>query len=106
MTYLFGSSGAASPTESTLTYSATLSWNLTTDPATRVTLTGNTTITLSGGSNGGRYRLAVMQDATGGRTVTLAGCTVIGSPLWNTNASGINVITVEVVNGTRYVAVA
>lgn len=94
------------PPETTLTYAASLTWNLDTNPVSYVVLTGNITITLSGGNSGQAYRLALQQDATGGRTVALSGETTLGYPTWATAANGINIMTVEIVNGTRYVAVA
>lgn len=94
------------PAETTLTFSTTLAWALDTNPVAIVTLTGNTTITLSAGQSGRCYRLAVIQDATGSRTVTLAGCTTLGTPVWSTAANSINLISVDVANSTRYVVVS
>lgn len=94
------------PAETTLTYAAALTWTVDTNPVATVTLTGNLALTLAGGVNGQTYRLAIRQDGTGSRTVSLAGCTVLGSPTWATAANGINILTVEMSAGTRYVAVA
>lgn len=58
----------------TRTTSGTTTGSVTVDFSTfnhrRVTLTGNTTLTLSGGVAGGVYTLEVLQDATGSRTLT------------------------------------
>lgn len=94
-----------SPAEATLTFSATLAWVMDTNPVGIVTLTNNTTITASTGQNGHSYRLAVKQDATGGRTVTLSGVTLLGAAVWNTAANAVNVITVDMVGGTRYAGI-
>ena len=61
-------------------------------------LTGNTTITLSCPGTGS-YQLVLVQDATGGRTVTWGGGTVlyVGSataPAINTAANGYTVVTI------------
>jgi hypothetical protein len=95
------------PTETTLTFSTSLSWALDTNPVASVTLTGGpTTITLSAGQAGRTYRLAAIQDGAGNRAVTLAGCTVLGSPVWATAAGGTNLISVDVVGSTRFVVVS
>lgn len=39
-------------------------------PNQKLTLTGNAVLTISGAANGGTYLLKLVQDATGGRTVT------------------------------------
>ena len=94
------------PTETALTFSTSLAWNMATNPVAYVVLTGNTTITVSGGTSGQSYRIGLIQDATGNRTIALSGCTILGNPLWATAASGVNIVTIEVVNGTSYAAVA
>lgn len=94
-----------SPNEATLTFSTTLAWNLDTSPVAYVVLTNNTTITLSNGQNGRSYRLAVKQDATGGRTVTLSGATLLGAAVWSTAANAVNIISVDMVNGTRFAGI-
>lgn len=94
------------PPETTLTFASSLAWNMDTDPTAYVVVTGTVTITLSNGANGQSYRIAIKQDGTGGRAITLAGCTALGTPTWATAANGMNLVTVHVVNGTRYVAVA
>jgi hypothetical protein len=93
------------PSEATLTYSSSLSWNVSTNPVAKVTLTGNVTITVSGGEAGVSYRLAVIQDGTGSRTVTLSGVTVLGTAVWATAAGAVNILTIDDVGGTRYATV-
>jgi len=93
------------PDEAVLSYAASLAWDLLASPIARVTLAGDATITLANGENGLGYRLVVKQDATGNRAVTLAGCTVLGTATWQTAAGAVNIITVDVSNGTRYVTV-
>jgi hypothetical protein len=69
------------PTLSTLTYGATTIWNYATQGTeAKVTLTGNTTLSLTNLPAGVAYlTLEVVQDATGSRTLTLpAGTKVIG----------------------------
>jgi hypothetical protein len=92
--------------ETALTFAATMTWNVTTNPICYVILTANTTITVSGGVAGQNYRLGLIQNATGGYTVTLAGCTILGSPLWATAANGVNIVTIDRMNGVSYAAVA
>ncbi len=61
---------ADTPTETTLTFGATIAWNVTTDPTTQLALTGNCEIDASGVQNGATYKITLTQDATGGRVVT------------------------------------
>ena len=93
------------PSETALTFASSLAWALDTNPIATVTLTGNVTITASAGQNGHIYRLAVKQDATGGRAVTLAGVTLLGAAVWNTAANATNLLTIDVSAGTRYAGV-
>jgi hypothetical protein len=57
----------------TITYAATININLTTitTPVARITLTGPATINFTGGSDGQKLTLELLQDGTGGRVVTL-----------------------------------
>jgi hypothetical protein len=64
------------PYVETVTYGATTTVTLTGKPdgaIFRVTLTGNATVELSGGSDGQRFILELIQDGTGSRLVTLSG---------------------------------
>lgn len=65
------SSGGSGVT--TITYAATININLTTisTPVARITLTGPCTINFTGGSDGQKLTLELLQDGTGGRVVTL-----------------------------------
>lgn len=96
---------SSAPPETTLTYASSLSWNMDTNPVAKVTLTGNVTITVSGGVAGGNYRLMVFQDGTGSRAVTLSGVTLIGTPIWATAANGVNIIAIDYSGSTRYAVV-
>jgi hypothetical protein len=95
-----------SPPEVALTFSASVAWALDTNPVARLVMTGNSTITASGGDNGRAYRLAIVQDATGSRVPTLAGVTLLGTATWLTAPNAINFVNVDVVNGTRVAVVA
>jgi hypothetical protein len=57
----------------TITYAATINIDLTTitTPVARITLTGPATINFTGGSDGQKLTLELLQDGTGGRVVTL-----------------------------------
>lgn len=64
------------PYVETVTYGATTTVTLTGKPdgaVFRVTLTGNATIELSGGTDGQKFILELIQDGTGSRLVTLSG---------------------------------
>lgn len=55
----------------TLTYASPITWNLAENQVTKVTLTGNTTISNpTNKTEGAVYILAVIQDATGNRTLS------------------------------------
>ena len=63
-------SGTAYATQATLTDGATISWTTTNAQVATVTLAGNRTMAAPTGLiNGAFYALAVIQDATGGRTL-------------------------------------
>ena len=63
-------SGTAYATQATLTDGATISWTTTNAQVATVTLAGNRTVAAPTGMiNGAFYALAVIQDATGGRTL-------------------------------------
>jgi hypothetical protein len=96
---------ALAPAESTLPFSASIAWDGVAHPVAKVTLGGNATITFSDGIAGQSYRLAIIQDDTGNRTPTLAGVTVIGTPVWQTAAGKINIVTVDMVGSTAVATV-
>ena len=50
----------------------TINWN--NGPVQRVTLTDNATLTFANPQSGSSYTLVLVQDGTGGRSVTLSGC--------------------------------
>ena len=52
-------------------YSGTITWNLEANPNGVLTLTGDATLSISGDIDGGVYTLLVIQDSTGGHTLTL-----------------------------------
>jgi hypothetical protein len=57
--------------ETTLTDGATISWACDVNQVTKVTLAGNRTMNApTGMTNGGFYAIAIIQDATGSRTLT------------------------------------
>lgn len=57
--------------QQTLTFDATQDWNLLTAPNAKLTLTGNTTFDAPTNiSADGVYVIEILQDATGGRTVS------------------------------------
>ena len=69
------------------------------------TLTGNVTITISNPSEGEALELFLLQDATGGRTISFS-TTIIWqdntTPTWTTTASKMNVINLRFVGSTWY----
>ena len=65
--------------ETTLTYSGTITWNAASAQVARLTLDGNPTLTASGFLNGGFYSLLIIQDGTGGKTIS-----------WDTNVFKFN----------------
>ena len=69
------------------------------------TLTGNVTITISNPSEGEALELFLLQDATGGRTISFS-TTIIWqdntTPTWTTTASKMNSIALRYVGSTWY----
>jgi hypothetical protein len=63
------------------TYAATTAINWSQGSYARITLTGNVTFTFSGAVDGQRLILEVIQDATGGRTVTWPAAVVFGTDI-------------------------
>ena len=73
-------------------------------PVQKVTLTGNATLTFTNGVSGGTYTLLLVQDGTGGRTVTMTGFDFgDNAPSYNTAASKKNVVS-ALYDGTDYLA--
>lgn len=71
----------------------------------KLTLTGNATITFSNATAGGSYALVLVQDATGGRTVSLTGWGFGDNPpTYNTTANKKNLV-VGLYDGSGYLAV-
>jgi hypothetical protein len=63
-------------------------------PVQKVTLTGNATLTFTNPVSGGTFTLILVQDGTGGRTVSLTGWDFGDStPSYNTAASKKNVVS-------------
>jgi hypothetical protein len=64
----------------TLTYvSPTTTWDFTTGPHKILTLTGNTTLSITGMTSGQCGILKLIQDATGSRTITLQANSIVGN---------------------------
>lgn len=80
--------------------------NFSTANHVRHTMTGNGTITLSGGSAGGVYTVEVLQDGSGGRTVAWSGAVWPGgvAPTSTTTANRKDVFTFYF-DGTNYLGV-
>jgi hypothetical protein len=80
----------------TVAYASTTTWAIGNAPLASgtLTLTGNTTLNLTGLLNSGNYTLKLVQDSTGSRTVTLgSGCT------WKVSGNGGGAITPSVSPG-------
>jgi hypothetical protein len=63
----------------TLSYANPLIWNVNLYPNARVTLTGNTTLSLSGLANGSEGNLIVKQGLSTGNTITLSGGSLVAN---------------------------
>lgn len=73
-------------------------------PVQKVTLTGNCTFTFLNPNPGSSYTLILIQDGTGGRSVTLNGFDFgDNTPTFNTGANKKNVVS-AVHDGTEYLA--
>lgn len=92
---------AGVPSESTLTFSGTVAWNVTTDPTTQITLTGNCTINTSGIQNGATYKITVTQDATGGRVITW-GTGFVDQPEVEIGVGAVTILVFEAHAGGLY----
>jgi hypothetical protein len=55
----------------TVAYSASITWNVSTHPAAKITLTGSPSITATGIEDGKVYQLRLTQDGTGSRVPTM-----------------------------------
>jgi hypothetical protein len=77
----------------TIPYSANISISEANGSSQEVTLTGNTTLAFTNISSGGFISIKVVQDSTGGRTVTLPGGTLTNGSI-DTTASAVNAITI------------
>lgn len=82
--------------------SLAIDWN--NSPVQKVTLTGNATLTFSNVTAGGTYTLVLVQDGTGGHSVTLTGWEFGDStPTFNTSANKKNVVS-GLYDGSEYLA--
>jgi hypothetical protein len=78
-----------------------VTWPLATAPIATITITQNTTITVTGGEDGmSIYRLAVIQGGAGSFTPTFSGVTMVATPVWNTAPASINRVYVDCVGTT------
>lgn len=94
-----------SPPETIINYATSVNWNLNTDPVAQLTLTGNVTVTVSGGETGRTYRLAIIQAGVGSNTVALAGCVTLGTPIYRTAVGAVNLLSIDIVGLTPYAMV-
>jgi len=79
-----------------------INWN--NGPVQQVTLTGNATLTFTNVSAGATYTLVLVQDGSGGKTVTLTGWEFGDNPpTYNTAAGKKNVVS-GLYDGTEYLA--
>ncbi len=89
----------------TASASGTQTVNLSTQ-IVRITLTGNTTLTL-GTVSIGSVILQIVQDGTGGRTLTITNAVYAGgvAPTWTTTAGRMDILHVVIGGGGPYIAV-
>ena len=81
--------------------SGAVTWPLSTAPIATVTITANTTITVTGGEDGMTgYRLAIIQGGAGSFTPTLSGVTLSSAPVWNTTPGSSNRVYIDCVVST------
>lgn len=81
--------------------SGAVTWSLASAPIATVTITQNTTITVTGGEDGFTgYRLAIIQGGAGSFTPTLSGVTLSSTPTWNTAAGSSNRVYIDCVGTT------
>lgn len=82
--------------------SLAIDWN--NGPVQKVTLTDNATLTFSNATAGGTYTLILVQDGTGGRSVTLTGWDFgDNTPTFNTTLNKKNVVS-ALYDGSEYLA--
>lgn len=62
-----------------LTYAATINWDITAGQQAKLILTGNTALNILNMQAGQFYLLEVIQDTTGGHTLTLSGAKVVNN---------------------------
>jgi hypothetical protein len=93
--------------QTTLTYGASYSWDVSSNQSAIITLTGNITITPTNMAAGATYVIIIKQDGTGSRTATWVNCKWPGStaPVLSTAASAIDILTF-VSDGTYLYGVA
>ena len=73
-----------------VTYASSITLTLTGKPNSQVfrcTLTGNVTVNISGGTDGQRFIIELIQDGTGSRTVTLSSDFAFGSDITSFTAT-------------------
>jgi len=87
-----------------LTDGATIALDWNNSNVQSVTLAGNRTFTFANPKDGGRYLIALKQDATGSRTVTWPTITWAGgsAPTLTTTANKTDLITLVYLNGVYY----
>lgn len=81
----------------TVTYATSLTIDTSLANTYKVTLTGNPTITLSNAASGRKLRIYLIQDGTGGRSVTWPTITwaADSSPVLSTEADAVNYVDLE-----------
>jgi hypothetical protein len=94
-------SGSVNTTPQALTYGATTTWNYTNGQIATLTLTGNSTLSMSNVPDGASGQLLLSQDATGGRSLTLPTPSVFLGKI-NTTASGKTLLGFTNYGGTAY----
>ena len=77
-TWVAAPTTAAAPEVQTLSFANTLTWNVDNGLSADLTLTGNVTVTLTGGSDSDIAILRVVQDSTGSRTLAFASAVQLG----------------------------
>lgn len=90
------------PAENPLAWAPTVSWSIDSNPVCFMILSGDTTVTPTGGINGGHYQLSFIQDGTGNHTVTLVGVTILGGLNWSSAAGTPTIMNLSIVNNVNY----
>lgn len=91
-------------TQNTLLDSATVTFDVSVSTNATVTLGGNRTLVINSARAGEYYTLVVIQDGTGGRSLTLPAGKSNGGSL-NTAAAGHSIITIYYNGSTYYYAI-